>query len=83
MTTDLGVSSAICTGVIVGLLSSAVVPSFSILLGIAVALGVTAIVLFGRAAFAPDEDTEPEVRPPDFRTRYGNGTAVMSDKDDY
>jgi hypothetical protein len=81
--TGLGVSSALCVGLIVGLLSSAVVPSYNLVFGLAVALGVTAVVLFGRASFAPDEDTEPEVRPPDFRTRYGTNTAVMSDEDDF
>jgi hypothetical protein len=80
--THIGLASALCAGAIVGLLASAFAPAYNLLLGFAVAAATAAMVLFGRAAFAPDEDTEPEVRPPDFQTRYRSNAVIATEEDD-
>jgi hypothetical protein len=84
--TTLGLSStvfgALCAGSIAGLLAGQFGWEFGLLLGVGVSAGLAAILILGRAAFAPDEDTEPEIRPPTYRTHSIPLTSLSPDGDD-
>jgi hypothetical protein len=81
--TGIGMTSALIAGSIAGLLAAAVVPAYNILFGLGVAVGGASLMLMARAVILPEEDTEPEIRPPDFRQRDGSRAAGRSGESDY
>lgn len=78
----LGFTSALASGLVVGLVTTAVAPEDGILLGLGVGAGFSVVVLLARALVTPDEDTEPEIRPPDFYvTRHSRGGFATEEDD--
>jgi MFS family permease len=61
-------SAALSAAAIVGLLVAGVAPSFRIIFGLAAAAAVVAVISLARSLAPREEDSEPEIRPPQHRT---------------
>ena len=62
------VVTAISVGSIVGLITYGVAPAGKTLYGVLALLLTTGIVLLGGSIGPPEEDSEPEIRAPEYRS---------------